>query len=82
MRAVRPEVTSRLVDKCEAATGWKSRRHADASVWWFPEACTHLECPRQEEQAQLPHRYGSDVLSSTSAPPTAAKAGILRPRLC
>src|SRR5204862_5615859 len=37
------------------------------------EACAHPECPRQEEQAQLPHRYGSDVLSSTSIPPTAAK---------
>src|ERR1051325_8615842 len=31
--------------------------------------------PRQEEQAQLPLRYGSDVPSSTSVPPTAAEAG-------
>src|ERR1043166_7951141 len=37
----------------------------------------HPECPRQEEQAQLPHQYGSDVLSSTSVPPTAAEAGSL-----
>ena len=39
----------------------------------FSRGCTHLECPRQEEQAQLPQGYGSDVLFSTSAPPTAAK---------
>ncbi|HKS25461.1 MAG TPA: response regulator transcription factor [Thermoanaerobaculia bacterium] len=31
MRAVRPEGTSRLVDKCEAATGWKSRPRAGTS---------------------------------------------------
>jgi len=72
MRAVRPEVTSRLVDKCEAATGWKFRLHRFFRLM-LPEACTHPECPRQEEQAQLPHRYRSDVLSSTPVPPTAAE---------
>ena len=34
---------------------------------------THLECPRQEEQAQLPHRYRLLIPSGQPIPPTAAK---------
>jgi hypothetical protein len=49
--------------------GTATRRHFRLV---FPEMYTS-GVSRQEEQAQLPQGYGSDVLFSTSAPPTAAK---------
>src|SRR5207248_369472 len=40
--------------------------------------CTHLDCPRQEEQAQLPHSVQtSESLFRTRVPPLAAKPSTL-----
>src|SRR5437588_3818488 len=40
--------------------------------------CTHLDCPRQEEQAQLPHSVRtSESLFRTRVPPLAAKPSTL-----
>jgi len=50
-----------------------TRRHLRSML---SRGCTHLECPRQEEQAQLPHRHRLVVPSGTPIPPTAAKVSV------
>src|SRR4051812_43401762 len=63
MRAVRPEVTSRLVDKCEAATGWKYSATRRSFRMMIPR-CAHTSGARgRRSKLELPHRYGFGVLS-------------------
>jgi len=69
----RPEVTSGPVYECEAATGWKFGHTPILPVDDSRRAHTS-SCPRQEEQAQLPHSVRtSESLFRILVPPLAAK---------
>src|SRR6266852_165740 len=75
MRAVRPEVTSRLVDKCERTPAGSPGYAPVLPVDVFPR-CAHTSDARGR-RSKLNSRAGTGLmcLSSTPVPPTAAKIG-------